>query len=227
MSASSTAGGRSGSLRTAAAAIALLVGTSLALTGSASGQDPQRTVDELQWQTDCVIEWVEPHACPVGDQRERVRNEVDAAADPVASPASAAVEGGVRAPRACADDIRQGSRSYAIACAGGGGGESGRTYYKGNGPPNYECEYQAEWVRSTNHRYPKGVYNSMRVCRPGMSTLIACWTRDEYGDRACYEEGWRNPGELISVSFSPRYREFWCRNQGTPGHVRCAYDWVR
>ncbi|HEV3000085.1 MAG TPA: hypothetical protein VGW75_05030 [Solirubrobacteraceae bacterium] len=202
----------------------LAVALTFALASSATGQDPYDAVLQAQDATDCVIEIVEPHACPVGDNRERLRDQVESATDGPASAASAIVESGPPTS-ACVDDVRQ--RSNVVACAGGGGRSAdGRTYYKGTGPPDYHCEYQGSWVESTNHRFPKGVYNSQRVCGTGMHAHIGCVTRDGYYERDCHAEGWRNDQELLSISFSARYRKFYCTNEGTPSHTRCAYDWV-
>jgi hypothetical protein len=205
---------------------AALVGVAItfSLVNSASGQDPYDALLQVQDTTDCVIEIVKPHACPVGDNRKRAQEEVDRATDGPASAAGAVVEGGP-STSACVTDVRQ--RANAVVCAGGGGRSSdGRTYYKGSGPPDYHCEWQGDWVLSTNHRYPKAVYNSMRVCSWGMHAHIGCFTRDERYDRGCYAEGWRNDGELLSLSFSARYRKFICTNEATEGYTRCAYDWV-
>jgi hypothetical protein len=183
-------------------------------------------VIQVQDATDCAIELVEPHACPIGYQRRQVRDTVDRTTDAPASAAGAALETGP-SNSVCVTDITQQTRSNAIACARAGGTSSdGRTYYKGSGPPDYHCERQGEWVMSTNHRYPKGVYNSLRACA-AMYAEIGCFTRDGYYDRGCMAQADLRSGDLLSLSFTARYRKFICTNNGYGGYVRCAYDWVR
>ena len=211
-------------LRLGVAAVAMLgLLAALAGTHSASGQ-VTRPIDELQWQTDCAYNTTD--ACLPGDVREERREQIDRTTDGAVSPAQAVVESGP--PNACVADLTR-REAEAIACAGAGGESAdGRTYYKGSGPPKYECEYQrATGVDSTNGRFPKGVYNSIRVCRPGRYVYLTCNTRDGYPDRVCYDEGYRNNQELLSISHSARYRQFRCGSSVDDGYVRCAYDWVR
>ncbi|HEX8085050.1 MAG TPA: hypothetical protein VF529_12235 [Solirubrobacteraceae bacterium] len=117
-------------------------------------------------------------------------------------------------------------RAATCTRGGSGGGNSGRTYYKGN--PRPECELQRPDVYSTNDHIPKVTYNSLRMCR-AMQGGIFSVTRDNRRD--CWDtcDGWSGPDDsLMWRSFSARFRKNYCYNDGArSSYVRCAYDWVR